>query len=332
MLRIRPIAHERPSSVTAATDALQKLGEHGRVLGGGTDLLPNLKLGTDKGRALVSLAALPGLVGIAEDAERAGTVRIGAMTTLDVIANDPIVQRLLPSLAETVRRIASPQIRNQATIAGNLCLDTRCRYINQSDLFREALGGCLKSHGDACHVVVGSQNCVAALSCDTAPVLIALGARVHVVGGDDGGRTLAVADLYCTDGLAHTTLTQGELITAVEIPALPPTHWVTYRKWSRRKAIDFPLVSVALRLDTCRERDHLKGGMLVIGALGPKPRIVDLKKFKGRDIDAALAAEIGRVAEIRAKTLPNLPYDPAYRRRRAGVEAKRAVLAFMANR
>ncbi len=341
MLRLRALAFERPTSVQDLTERLTQQGDAARLLAGGTDLMPNLKLGTVQAATLLSLSALPSLSGIRRvEAAPLGShdaatpqqaLELGAATTLDVIANHPLVQRELPALAAAVARIASPQIRNRATLAGNLCVDTRCRYINQSELFRVALGGCLKSHGSECHVVPGGQNCVAALSCDTAPVLIALDAVLALTGGADGDRTLPLADFYNTDGLSHTNLRRGEVIVAVRVPVQRPDVLVTYRKWARRHSIDFPLVSVALRLETEThgETTRLTGGQLVVGALGPRPRIVQLKAFVGRDLDATLATALGALAVKRCRPLPNLPYDETYRRRRLGVETQRAVMALI---
>ena len=342
MLRLPAVRYLRPTSLGAALDQLasaagpasQQTGAAPvRVLAGGTDLLPNLKLGSDRAEALLSLAALPALRGVellpgASGGAGGATLRIGAATTLATLGADPLVQRHLPSLAATVARIASPQIRNQATLAGNLLLDTRCRYINQSELFRAALGGCLKSHGDVCHVVPGGKGCVAALSCDSAPILIALGATL-VVHRAAGVRRVEVAKLYNTNGLAHTAIEPGELVVAVEIPIAPSHVRVTYRKWARRQSIDFPLVSVALRLEVAETTATLKTGLLVVGALGPRPRLVSLAKLAGQPLAPALAEAVAALAVKRCRTLPNLPYDAAYRRRRLGVEAKRAALALL---
>ena len=244
---------------------------------------------------------------------------------------------LLPALAHALGRIASPQIRNMGTLGGNLCLDTRCRYINQSELWREALGGCLKSHGSECHVVPGGQGCVAALSADSVPVLIAYGAVAHLARWDGTQpqaaqghgpgplwRAVPVAELYTTDGLAHVDLRPGEILTHLEVPLPAASSQVVYRKWAVRQSIDFPLVSAALRLDRSPD-GRLAGGVLAIGALGPRPRVLKLDKWIGAAVDEALALALGDLAFERCRPLPNIPYDADYRRERLRVEVRRAV-------
>jgi len=327
---MRPLRVERPTSLA---DAVALLGEHGdraKVLSGGTDLVPNVKLLQNDPEILVSLARIPAFAGVQRlPVNGHDEVVIGAGTRLVDIAESPIVAAALPALAHAASRIASPQIRNMGTLGGNLCLDTRCRYINQSELFRDALGGCLKSHGTECHVVPGGQGCVAALSTDMAPVLTALDARVRLV-GPAGERSLPMGGLYNTDGLDHTNLGPAEIVAAVHIPVPGPRSLVTYRKWAVRKSIDFPLVSVAVRIDLSDDEDTLADGMIVVGVLGPRPRKLPLAKLAGAAIDNALADKLGDMAFKRCRPLPNVPYDPGYRRERLRVEVKRAVRTFIA--
>jgi 4-hydroxybenzoyl-CoA reductase subunit beta len=329
MLRLRPFELKTPATVDAAIELLAEYAGRAKLIAGGTDLLPNMKLLQNDPEILVSLQGVAELVKI----ERLPTnghdeVVIGAGVKLVDVAESELICRLLPTLAHAAGRIAGPQIRNMGTLGGNLCLDTRCRYINQSELFRDALGGCLKSHGVECHVVPGGQGCVAALSSDTAPVLIALGATLRVAGAE-GRRELPVAALYNTDGLAHTNLVAGEMITSVRVPIPASDTRLTYRKWAVRKSIDFPLVSVATRLDL-DDTGNLAGGVLVVSVLGPKPRVLKLDKFAGRPIDPALAADLGEMAFKRCKPLPNVPYDAGYRRDRLRVEVTRSIRSLVA--
>ncbi len=320
MLRLSPLHLHQPRDLAQAVALLAEHGPQARLIAGGTDVLPSLKLGQTQAGVLVSLRRVPELLGI--DLQD-GQLRIGAGTRLAEIATDADVLAHLPALAHAASRVASPQIRNMGTLGGNLCLDTRCRFINQSDLWREALGGCLKSHGSECHVVPGGQNCVAALSSDTAPVLIAYGATLELL-GPQGTRELALVDLYGADGRHHVLLQPGEVLVAVRVPLPGPGTRVAYRKWAVRKSIDFPLVSVAVRLDVAAGR--LTGGTLAAGALNPRPRVLDLAKWAGRAVDADLAAELGQFAFDRCRPLPNVPYDAEYRRERLAVEVRRAVL------
>ena len=322
MLRLPPLQIHQPETLD---DALALLSAHpttARTLSGGTDLLPNTKLRQTKPEHLVSVRFLAELQGVDEVN---GQLRIGAVTRLQDVADDPLVQTHLPALAFAAGRIASPQIRKMGTLGGNLCLDTRCRYINQSELWREALGGCLKSHGTECHVVPGGQGCVAALSADTVPVLIAYGATVTLA-KQGQTRTIPLAELYNADGTNHVSKATDELLTHVDVPVPGAQTRVSYRKWAVRKSIDFPLVSVAVRLDR-DDAGFLAGGTVVAAVLGPRPRVLDLAKWRGRPIDARLADELGQLAFDRCRPLPNVPYDAEYRRERLVVEVRRAVLA-----
>lgn len=320
MLRLPNLEFHQPESLHGVLALLREHGDQARLLSGGTDVLPNLKLRQITAEHLISLQGLA-LAGV-DVTDHA--VLIGAATKLQDVADDEWVRKHLPALAFATSRIASPQIRRMGTIGGNLCLDTRCRYINQSELWRDALGGCLKSHGSECHVVPGGQGCVAAMSSDSVPPLIAYGATVQIL-GPSGQRSLAVADLYATDGLQHVKIAKDEILLQVEVPLPQTTTRVVYRKWAVRKSIDFPLVSVALRLDLTDDLLAVRDGLLVVGVLGPRPRLLPLLKYAGREVDEQLAVDLGDLAFSRCRPLPNVPYDTDYRRERLTVEVRRAV-------
>ncbi|MFZ4576765.1 MAG: FAD binding domain-containing protein [Myxococcota bacterium] len=332
MLRLRPFDLLQPLKLEEVLEALRTHAPNARLIAGGTDLLPNLKLGHGRAEVLVSLRQVAELNEITLDDQG---LRIGAGVRLHDLAQDPDVLQRAPILAESAARAASPQIRRMGTLGGNLLLDTRCRYINQSELFREALGGCLKSHGQECHVVPGGQTCVSALSADTVPALIVLGATVEIA-GPSGRRSLPVADLYVTDGTQHTAVGRDEVLMAVRVPASPVSdaqpglaHRFATRKWAVRKSIDFPLVAIALRLDL--DGEVTRGGVLAVAVLGPRPRVLDLAAFAGVPIDDALADRVGQLAFDRCRPLPNVPYDAAYRRERLAVEVRRAVRSLAAD-
>ncbi len=329
MLRLRPFELAQPATIEAALALLQQHGARARLVAGGTDLLPNMKLGQTDAEVLVSLRRVAGMQRVVEQDDE---LLIGAGVRLSAIADHALIQARLPALAAAAGRVAGPQIRNMGTLGGNLCLDTRCRYINQSQLFRQALGGCLKSHGDECHVVPGGQGCVAALSSDTAPVLIAMGASVDIV-GQEGPRQVALSRFYSTDGLAHTDLSNGEIVFAVRVPLPGPNVRFATRKWAVRKSIDFPLVAFCLRLDTDPDdAGRLVGGLLAVGVLGPRPRVISLKRLSGARVDAALAERLADVAFSKCRPLPNVPGDPVYRRQRLAIEVRRAALELCAHR
>lgn len=326
MLRLPQFQVAAPETIAEVVDALQTPGA--RVVAGGTDILPNLKHRLDAPPLLVSLGRVKGLGGITRD-EAAGALRVGAGVTLREIAEHPEVRALFPSFARSAGSVAAPTIRSMGTLGGNVNLDTRCRYVNQSELWREGIGGgCLKSEGDVCHVVPKGRNCVAAMSSDNVPVLISLDATIHQV-GPAGARSLPLADYFQADGVRHTLALPGEITAAITIPLPKGPRRSEYVKWAVRRSIDFPLVSVALRFDLDADAADaaITGARVVVGVLGAKPREVNkLEVVLGRRLsDPEVAELVAEATHAQARPLPNVPYDPAYRRAMIRVFTRRAV-------
>lgn len=321
MLRLPSVDVLAPATLEEALVALRD--PDARVLAGGTDLLPNLKHRLERPARLVSLHRIEALRGIER---RHDHLRLGASVTMAQLASDPRVRDPFPTLAEAAALVAGPQIRNQATLGGNLNLDTRCRYVNQTQFWRESIGGCLKSDGDVCHVVPGGQRCVAALSSDCAPVLIALGADV-VLAREGRERVLALDAYYRADGLWHTQRAPGELLTEVRVPLPASARRTAYVKWRVRGSIDFPLVSVALRFDLEPDEATITATRVVAGVLGARPRLVrDLDRVSGRRLDdPSVADDVAATVHRQCKPLANVPYDPEHRHLLYGVLTRRAV-------
>jgi 4-hydroxybenzoyl-CoA reductase subunit beta len=181
VLRLHPYEYHRPGTVQEAIALLAEHAGDAIPIAGGTDLVPNMKHGLFTPGHLVSLRGIDGMRGIAEDA---GGFTIGAATTLDSVARNEAVLEALPSLARACALVSGPQLRRMGTIGGNVCLDTRCTYYNQTLFWRKALGYCLKKDGDACHVVKGGTRCVAAHSADAATALLPLEAELRIAGPD----------------------------------------------------------------------------------------------------------------------------------------------------
>ncbi len=320
----------RVASPTTIAEAIAALAEPGaRPIAGGTDLLPNLKHRLGAPTVLVQLSRLP----LRAVEVRDGGLCIGAGAVLADLAEHPLVRAHAPSLARAAGLVAGPTLRNLGTLGGNLHLDVRCRYVNQTPLWREALGGCLKSHGDRCHVVPGGQTCVAALSSDCAPVLVALDATL-TLHGPAGARTVALADYYRADGINHTGRANGELATEVRVPLAPGPRRETYVKWTVRKSIDFPLISIALRFDLADDAvaAPIVAARVVVGALASTPKAVrKLEALRGKRLDdPATAAAISALVAAQCKPLPNLPYDADYRRAVLPVHVRRGIAALVA--
>jgi 4-hydroxybenzoyl-CoA reductase subunit beta len=277
---------------------------------------------------VVSLARIPELAGIRLEPD--GTLVLGAMTRLDELARDERVQRQAPALAQAAGLVAGPQLRRMGTLGGNVMLDTRCQWINQSHFWRSALGFCLKKDGSVCHVVAGGKNCVAAASNDTAPALLTLEAELVFL-GPAGRRTLALDALYDSDGIYNKTV-KGELLLEVRVPRPGPHHRGAYGKLRERGSIDFPLFGVAARLDLGPDGAVARAELAAVALQG---RPLRLRKATPplvgqRPGTPAFVAAVDAAAELARKQchpLANIPGDPEYRREMVPVYVRRTLLA-----
>jgi 4-hydroxybenzoyl-CoA reductase beta subunit len=327
MLRLPRFDVVSPTTLDGVVEALSVPGA--RLVAGGTDILPNLKHRLDRPPVLVSLGAVAGLREIEIDGD---TLCIGAGVTLTELSQHTLVQRELPSLAYAAGIVASPLIRNMGTLGGNLNLDTRCRYVNQTEFWRSAIGGCLKSEGDVCHVVPGGRLCVAAMSSDCVPVLVSLGATIVQV-GPEGRRELPVESYYTSDGTDHIARRPGEVTAQIRVPRPQGPRRARYSKWTVRGSIDFPLVSVALRFELRSDSVHaeISEAHVVVGVLGSKPRVVTrLEDIVGKKLsDPAVASAIADRVHAQCKPLENVPYEAPYRRQMLRVHTRRAIEAIV---
>jgi 4-hydroxybenzoyl-CoA reductase subunit beta len=304
-------------------DALQLIAQPGaRVLAGGTDLLPNLRRGLEAPATLVDLGAVAGLAEIAFDSDG---LAIGAGVTLARLAADPRIAGPYRAVAEAAREVAGPQHRHAATVGGNLCLDTRCVFYNQSAWWRAANDFCLKRGGETCHVAPQGRRCHAAFSGDLAPSLIALDAEVDRV-SVHGRRRTPLADLYRDDGAAHLALDAGELIAGVHVPRPARSLRSGYRKARVRGAIDFPLagVAIALQMDGLR----IVALRVVLTGTNSKPlQLLGTETFLGGTVDADLLGALARLVARQASPMRTTATPSNYRRRVASVLAQRLLQA-----
>jgi 4-hydroxybenzoyl-CoA reductase subunit beta len=334
MLRLHEYRYHRPERLS---DALALLHGHEDALAiaGGTDLMPNMKHRLFTPRHLVALKGIAELRGIGvgdgagnpveEGSAEAREVVIGAGATLTEVARSPLVRRLFASLAEAAGKVAAPQIRNAGTMGGNLCLDTRCTYYNQSFFWREALGFCLKKDGDVCHVTKVGKKCVAAHSADTPPVLMTLGAVADVASAD-GVRTVPVEDFFVADGKHNTVRRRDELVQRIRIPLPAPGLRTAYRKVRQRESVDYPLLSIAAAARVAPD-GRVEGVSLVVSALGSRPRVVSgLDRLAGGSLrDVAEGA--AQLAHKQCHPLENIIVDPDWRRAMVPVYVRRALEA-----
>jgi 4-hydroxybenzoyl-CoA reductase subunit beta len=314
----------RPKTLDEAVNLMAKHDGDVKVVAGGTDLLPSMKQKLFTPGFVLDLRGVAELRGV-KSVPGAGTT-IGALTTLTAVEQSPVVHRDYPVLYEAVRTVASPVLRNMGTLGGNVCLDTRCLWYNQSLAWRKSCGFCLKKDGNLCHVAPGGKFCWAAFSGDTAPALLCLGAEIEIA-GPDGLKRTPLSDFYVNDGIVRLRLAKNEIVTRIHLPESAAGWRGSYQKLRVRGSIDYPLagVAVALKMNSGRVED----ARVAITAVNPAPHLI-------KDADAQLigmmpteevAERIGEMAARTAKPLTTSVLTPEYRREMVKVYAKRAVMA-----
>jgi 4-hydroxybenzoyl-CoA reductase subunit beta len=321
MMRLPPFAYEAPRTAREAARILADRGPEAMAVAGGTDLLPNMKRRQLEPKVLVGLRGVAGLTNVTVD----GGLRLGALATLTEVADHSEIRSRWPAIARAAGLVSSPPLRNVGTIGGNLCVDTRCNYYNQSELWRASVGFCMKKDGDICLVAPGSDICWAVSSSDTAPVMIALEAEVTLM-GSEGQRRIPVSALYGADGIAYLSKKPEEILTEIHVP--DRSGWrMTYRKLRRRGSIDFPIVGVAaaVKLGTDAVVEDVR---LVLGAVHMAPvEAIQAEAFlRGRMLDLESIETAAGLAARPAKPLDNTDLAYAWRKRMVRVEVTRALL------
>ncbi|MFQ5690122.1 MAG: FAD binding domain-containing protein [Gemmatimonadota bacterium] len=322
MLRLHPYTYHRPRSLRAALDLLAEHAGDAMPIAGGTDLVPNMKHRLFTPAHLVALSGIEELRGVESGA--AG-VRIGACESLESVAAHPEVRSRFPSLARACQLVSGPQLRRMGTIGGNICLDTRCTYYNQTYFWRKALGFCLKKEGDFCHVVPGGTRCVAAHSADTPPVLVTLRATLEIA-GPTGSRTLAVTDFFSSDGVWNRRMEPGELLVSVFVPYPERPVRTAFQKLRSRAAIDFPLLNLAVAavLDPDGRVEELD---LVASAVGSYPRRLGRVRevALGNRLTPGVIEAVAEQAFRQCHPLANITTDADWRRAMIPVLVRRAL-------
>ena len=321
MIRLPAFDYLAPRTVSDAVRYLADRGPDAMLVAGGTDLFPNMKRGQFEPKVLIGLRGIGELNGVTGDAARG--VSIGAGTTLSNVAAHPEIARRYPALATAAGLVSSPQLRNAGTLGGNVCVDTRCNYYNQSYEWRKAVGFCMKKDGDICLVAPGSDRCWAVSSSDTAPVLWALGASARLA-GPAGERTVSVAALYRDDGMDYLAKRPDEILTQLMLPVADGWDSV-YLKLRRRGSFDFPVLGVAVAVR--RESEVVRDARIVLGAVASTPR--EAPAAAAVLVGERLTSEtITRAADAAAgptKPLDNTDFTHPYRKRLVRVYVARAL-------
>jgi 4-hydroxybenzoyl-CoA reductase subunit beta len=309
MMRCPPFAYHAPATVDEAARILRAEGPSAVLIAGGTDVVPGMKRRTLEPRTLVSLRRIGALRGFTPGEAR---LTIGAGTTLSEVAGAAVV-RPYGALWRAAAQVATPHIRHAATVGGNLCLDTRCTYYDQSLEWRQAIGYCMKLEGQVCWVAPGSPRCWAVSSTDLAPALIALGAEVELRSAD-GPRKLPLADLYRDDGIAYLGKRADEILTEVRLQGA--TGWrSTYWKLRRREAFDFPVLGVAAAVKLAAD-GTVEAARLVFGAVASHPVLAEAaERLVGGRLTDDLIAEVADGAFRLAKPLDNTDFHIGWRKR-----------------
>lgn len=327
-MSLPPFKLLRPLTVDEAVAYLAKHGGKIRVLAGGTDLIPSMRQKLFEPEYVLDLRGISAMRGITPLGD--GGVEIGALTTLRSIERSDFLRQHYPALTEAAATVASPVLRNMGTIGGNICLDTRCLWYNQSLTWRKGCGFCIKKDGDLCHVAPGGTKCWAAFSGDTPPALLCLDAEIEIA-APQGVRRVPVHDFYTGLGDTYRKLQANELVTRVILPASCAGYSGVYRKLRVRGSIDYPLAGVAVVIK--RSNGHVADARIGITAVNPAPLLVKGVKelLTGKAIDEALAATAGDLAAKLSKPLTTSALTPEYRREMIRVFTKRAVLAAAGN-
>jgi 4-hydroxybenzoyl-CoA reductase subunit beta len=299
-----------------------------RVLAGGTDLLPSMRQKLFEPQCVVDIRGVSELRGIRETEQG---IEIGALTTLRGIEHSKILREQYAVLVEAAHAVASPVIRNMGTIGGNICLDTRCLWYNQSLTWRKSCGFCIKKDGDLCHVAPGGTKCWAAFSGDTPAALLCLDAQIEIASAS-GTRRIALSDFYTGEGDNYHKLQTNELVTRIILPKTSAGYSGVYRKLRIRGSIDYPLAGVAVAIK--KSNGHTDDLRVGITAVNPAPMLVKgtEKLIANGSSGEEIAEAAGDLAARTAKPLTTSALTPEYRREMIRVFTTRAVLEVLGQR
>lgn len=313
-MRLPDLTYVEPRSVEEACLFLKEHGQESKTMGGGTDLLPSMKQRICKPKYVVNLGSIPNLDRI-EFNEESG-LRIGALVKLSSLEKHPLVLERYPIIGQAASEVGSVQIRQMGTVGGNLNLDTRCFYYNQSDFWRKCRPRCIKMGGEECNAIGGGTKCFAVFSGDLAPALIALSAKIRILSAR-GERSIMLSELYTGNGDKPLALRPEEVLVEIEVPAIPREVFSAYLKYRIRRSIDFPLASVATMLILEGKEKVCRKAKVVIGAVGTKPEEVKeiQELLEGQKIESPMIEKASDLAVKAAKPIANVGGSPSYRKR-----------------
>ena len=329
MLKLPPLTILRPQNRDELISGIADQQSEFKLLGGGTDLINGMKKRLYPTASLISLKRIRELKGITYDSGR-DHLTVGAMTTLSELVAAPAIAKPQPAIADATKMIAAPPIRNQATVGGNLCLDTRCYFFNQSQSWRKLAPDCFKSGGQVCNAVPGAKECRAVFSADLPPLLIALNAQI-TIDSAAGEKTIPLIDFYTADGTKPNILHENEYVSRISIDNLSAKKSL-YRKFRLRKALDFPLAGVALAFED-NPKGQFTNPQIILNAVASGPiavpeaaAILAGKSFNDEEVVQNAAAALSAAA----KPVANVGSKPFYRKKMVGLLLKKMVAELVA--
>jgi len=332
MLRLPSFTYLQPKTLTEALAMKTEAGPAGSYVAGGTDLYPNMKRRQQEPRTVISLMKIPELrrsdsrtVGQSD-----GDIVLGASLTLTELSDSPTVRQSVEVVSRAAELVSTPLLRNMGTLGGNLCLDTRCNYYDQTYEWRKAIDFCMKKDGHICWVAPSSPRCWAVSSSDVAPVMVALGAEFLLV-GPKGERVVPAARLYANDGIDYLTKQPDEILALVRLPAADGWDAV-YHKLRRRGSFDFPVLGVAVwpRWDARR----VAAARVVLSGVASLPQEVPEAGavLTGSDLSDEAIRAAAEAAYRPAKPLDNTDFDLSWRKQMTRVYVKAALGELRARR
>jgi len=323
VLRLPDFTFKRPATVREAAAILAGEGPRAMLVAGGTDLWPKMKRRQMEPRVVIGLRHLGELRSVTGSAETG--LRLGPNITLSELERDPVLLARYRAVAEAARSISSPPLKTMGTLGGNLCVDTRCFYYDQTEEWRRSIHFCLKKDRDMCWVAPGSPRCWAVSSTDLAPVMLALNAQIHLL-SSSGERAITAAEMYNNDGIAYLRKQPGEIVTAVDLPAINGDV-TAFQKLRRRGSIDFPILNVAVWVRPAKDRRTIEDARIAIGGITSAPFLAGpaASVFIGRELTNETIREAAHAARLESRPLDNTDLDFTWRRSMVEVWVRRAL-------
>jgi 4-hydroxybenzoyl-CoA reductase subunit beta len=323
MLRLPDFSFRRPEDIHEAAAILAGEGSRAMLVAGGTDLWPKMKRRQMEPRVVIGLRHLPELHDVKGSPETG--VSLGANLTLRELERHPMLLQKYAAVAEAARSISSPPLKTMGTLGGNLCVDTRCFYYDQTYEWRQSIHFCLKKDGDTCWVAPGSRRCWAVSSTDLAPVMLALNARLHVF-SKSGERTIPAEDMYRHDGIEYLKKRPDEIVTGVDLPPINGD-LTAFRKLRRRGAIDFPILNVAAWVRPSKRGRVVEDARIAIGGVTSAPflSVTAASALIGRELNPDTIREAAQSARLESRPLDNTDLDFSWRRQMVEVWVRRTL-------